>query len=557
MKQLFGKPALSLLGVIAVTVSLCMLLYFFDNKYTSNAPQAIRGTLTLSEEDFARYPLIPLRDGWEYYGGTSSQEATTAPQRYRLLLQLPSQAQGYALELPERFPSCRIYVNGILAAQSGSSDTMHHRAEAGDKSLSFTGCGRTEILVSASDFTPHYSGMTQVPILGMPESVSRMMALRTLVRTFLCAMACFVGIFSVLVRQLGKQRMTACLFGLICLFFVGYVSGPILKGMIPAAAPFCAVKRFSFCAMLAANLLLWNQMNGLKGNGYRLLSAALVHVNTALVMACVLQPHEPILLGSFTEMASAALVLILGVITGKEVAAQYRKSANLSQELAHIRQQLEMQRSYYPALQKEIAETKTARHDLRHHTMIIAGLLERASYEKLKSYLADYSRRFADADPLSYCAHEIADVLACYYMQQAKMHGIDMTLLLELPPVLKVRDDDLNALLSNLLENAIEACIRQKNGARYIRLTAKIKDTQMTIHMENSCAAMIQNTAGLQSAKGAGRTGCGLDSVRAIARRYCGMTDFHYDEITAAFISRITLNIELNIELNIKKSGSF
>ena len=46
---------------------ICILLYFYNNKYTNPAPQPRNGFLDLSREVPGDYPLRFLRDGWTFY----------------------------------------------------------------------------------------------------------------------------------------------------------------------------------------------------------------------------------------------------------------------------------------------------------------------------------------------------------------------------------------------------------------------------------------------------------------------------------------------------------
>lgn len=59
--------------------------------------------------------------------------------------------------------------------------------------------------------------------------------------------------------------------------------------------------------------------------------------------------------------------------------------------------------------------------------------------------------------------------------------------------------------------------------------------------MENSGDAAFKNADGFFSAKERGRKGCGLDSIKAVARRYKGEAEFHYDEETRVFTSTVLL----------------
>jgi sensor histidine kinase YesM len=135
----------------------------------------------------------------------------------------------------------------------------------------------------------------------------------------------------------------------------------------------------------------------------------------------------------------------------------------------------------------------------------------------------------------------VADILAHYYMRLAKDLGIRLALRLDIGSGPNIADADLSALLSNLLENAVEACQRQTDGEKYIELLAREQRSLLTIRMKNSGPSVAFAGGTFLSSKGEGRSGIGLESIAAIARRYHGSADFRYDESAKAFTSTVTI----------------
>ena len=80
-------------------------------------------------------------------------------------------------------------------------------------------------------------------------------------------------------------------------------------------------------------------------------------------------------------------------------------------------------------------------------------------------------------------------------------------------------DVDLNILLGNLFDNAIEACER-RNGIREISLTIKRRGAYLVIIMENTAG---ENVSFAETAKpDKVNHGYGLSSMDEIAERYGG-----------------------------------
>ena len=137
------------LASIVVSSALFYLLARTDNKYASPASQPIGGVLILTEEELAARPLRFLIQQWEFYpgklftpsdfasgtpsayrqfvsigqyGGFEAGNAARSPHgsaTYRLTFNLPSPMRTYALELPEVYSACRLYVNGVQLLSLG------------------------------------------------------------------------------------------------------------------------------------------------------------------------------------------------------------------------------------------------------------------------------------------------------------------------------------------------------------------------------------------------------------------------------------------------------
>ena len=98
----FFRRLLTALLVFTAASAFCLLLYHYDNKYTQSAPQAIAGTLFVSEDDLAAYPVRSLWNGWNFYPDV-----------------LPRKPAKTAIKAP--FVPCRLAHTAILlsAARNG------------------------------------------------------------------------------------------------------------------------------------------------------------------------------------------------------------------------------------------------------------------------------------------------------------------------------------------------------------------------------------------------------------------------------------------------------
>lgn len=273
----------------------------------------------------------------------------------------------------------------------------------------------------------------------------------------------------------------------------------------------------------------------------RILMCGILVFNTTLIMDRLLPLHEPIVSGWFPELGSFVLVLCIGVSVGYEMALKYRDSAILRARARETERILEIQRAYYDMLTENIEDTKNARHDLRHHFMLISRLVENHDYEKLTEYVKQYGVAVEYDMVLQYADNDVVNLLLHHYTQLAHKHGILFEYQQSIKKKPGIAEVDLCAVLSNLLENAVEACLRQ-NSCRQMTLSIAQDESAIFIYLENSTDGKTkQQGSGFLSAKSEERTGYGLASIQSIAKRYAGEAQFEVNRESKQFKSTVLL----------------
>lgn len=631
------QMALKAAVVFALAAAVFLAVYQYDNKYTATGPKAKDGVLTLDSEALARHPVLFLVDGWEYYANRLLTPAdfdgnTPVPDQYlfigrfggfeawndgsphgsasyRLTIRLPEQKDTYLLELPEIFSAYRLYINGRQVMQMGEPEQNTYRAETGNRTVSIEAGGSIEILFAVSDYSHLYSGMVYPPAFGQPDAVSELLSARLVFRSLLCAVALTVGLLAVMVGLLGRKSSLALLFGLLCLFFVGYVSYPITRTLLTGARLHYAIENISFCAMLGVTMLAAMRVSGLPrkwglpfvgigglmcaasvlvhlllplGNlqmmlayswlvsAYEWMTAAFIaaavwyairrgtaHITPLLygvvIFVCalladrLLPVHEPILTGWFIELASFALVLCIGAVTGQEVAARYREGAVMTERAGSMERLYQSQLSHLETLKQEMTQAKTMRHDVRHHLTLIEEYVSSRQYDRLEEYIRESRAASADGELPEYCPIDVINTLTYHYQTAARQNDIQLDVRCNLkaaadPGHTGMTDSDLCCLYANLMENAVEACQRMQSGERAIRV-AVIRTSPDSLHIRvwNTAEAVRPLGGRFLSSKKGGRTGYGLLSVEAIAGKYDGKAEFRWDADKQAFESRVTV----------------
>lgn len=206
------------------------------------------------------------------------------------------------------------------------------------------------------------------------------------------------------------------------------------------------------------------------------------------------------------------------------MATSLNRNARLQQE----NQLLSMQQQRYENLKTAIEEARQTRHDMRHHLSRIFSLTEAGDMERLKSYLTKTVSRIPNLD-MSFCENRAADSVIGYYCALAKREDIPFCAQIDLPERLIIDEIDMCLVLSNLLENALEASLRTAPARQQIRATAYLHaERLLLIQVENTFDGEIKEKDGVfRSSKRKGN-GIGIQSVRHIAEKTGGASTFTY-----------------------------
>jgi signal transduction histidine kinase len=191
--------------------------------------------------------------------------------------------------------------------------------------------------------------------------------------------------------------------------------------------------------------------------------------------------------------------------------------------------------------QDSLAAAKQTRHDARHHNALLLEYLDEGNIAAAKEYLHTNQRRLADDTPVEYCRNTAANAVLRIYQREADDGEIAYAAAAEIPEKLPLSEPELGTLLSNLLENAVEASLMLPAGQRSIALRASAEGGSLKIEVTNHIRAQAKLLDGLpQTTKPGG--GTGTKSIAAIVERHGGMLRFHQDD--DRFTAQVLLPME-------------
>lgn len=229
----------------------------------------------------------------------------------------------------------------------------------------------------------------------------------------------------------------------------------------------------------------------------------------------------------------------------KKMIHQQEKAIVLENDMRQLESAIDASKQHNALLVAHAEEVREARHDLRHHLLVLRQMVDDHNYEGLKEYVSSMTNSMPVNRSITYCDNVIINALLSYYVERAEKLGVRLDLQVQFPAHLnRLSDNVLSVIVGNLVENGLEACMRMKDGDRFIIFRSKVQGDMLIISMDNSFDGQIRKQEGqFVSSKVAdgSRIGTGLRSVASLAHKYQGDVEFHSEG--AIFYSSVYLKM--------------
>ena len=206
-----------------------------------------------------------------------------------------------------------------------------------------------------------------------------------------------------------------------------------------------------------------------------------------------------------------------------------------------MERQIEIQQEHYRQIFEKVEESRRMRHDFRQHLRTIMGMAGDGAAQT--EYISKMIQVNEAARPESYFENLAIDSLLYHYLTVAREHGINATVQAAMPTEAVLPDEvAFCTILGNLMENAVEACQRQKDGKQFIRLAARCREGRLYLMLENSFDGVLsEGRSGYISRKHEGE-GIGIVSAKELAQKLGG--DIQFVAEKNLFQAMLTLPVE-------------
>lgn len=195
---------------------------------------------------------------------------------------------------------------------------------------------------------------------------------------------------------------------------------------------------------------------------------------------------------------------------------------------------------HYEEVQNIYREMRGWRHDYHNHIQTMKAYRRLSEDTKLDEYLDDLDGDLTNVDTLIKSGNVMVDAILNSKLSLAGSRKININAKAAVPSELSISEIDLCIILGNLLDNAMEACLKLTNEEdRHMRVYIDIKRDQLYISVTNTSDGNAHKQNGRYLSGKGGNHGFGLMRVDRLVDKYGGYIKRRDEE--GAFSTEILL----------------
>lgn len=222
--------------------------------------------------------------------------------------------------------------------------------------------------------------------------------------------------------------------------------------------------------------------------------------------------------------------LLLYAIYHRKRSGYYRR---LSTE---YKKQFESEYNFFKDYKATQEDTIRFRHDWQNHMLLIRQMLANGEYDKAEAYFTSLSANTPEGNTRTATGCELADMILGIKSEQMENLNITFHFKGNLKDLNRLEQVDCCVLLSNLLDNAIEANSKV-TADRHITLLSRRTEKLFYLEMRNPSVEKlcVDGHRVLSTKKTDTPCGIGLENVNAIIKKYNGECKYFTEEGTFVF----------------------
>lgn len=210
----------------------------------------------------------------------------------------------------------------------------------------------------------------------------------------------------------------------------------------------------------------------------------------------------------------------------------FAQKEELSYELARLESESEQIRGQEAQIRALHENVRRLKHDMKNHLMVIASFLNGSDLEAAKEYTSDILDKLNRVHSYIETGNLLLNHILNEKLEAARAVGIGVKAEVETLSFERMQSLDFTALFTNMLDNALEASLREPEERREIQVAVSAKRGYEVIVVKNKIAcSVLEKNPELASGKTERDShGMGVNQIKQIVEKYHGMYDFYEED---------------------------
>lgn len=184
--------------------------------------------------------------------------------------------------------------------------------------------------------------------------------------------------------------------------------------------------------------------------------------------------------------------------------------------------QNELVNRHYDEVNTVYRKMRGWRHDYHNHIQTLKAYMSLGQYDETAEYLNRLEKDLASVDTLLKTGNVMVDAILNSKLTLIQEQNIQVDVTALVPEDIAISDIDLSVIIGNLLDNAMEACMKLPDTERFIRIYIDVIKKQLYISVTNSMPEHLTKRDGhFLSSKGTSH-GFGLLRIDSIVAKHGG-----------------------------------
>ncbi len=220
----------------------------------------------------------------------------------------------------------------------------------------------------------------------------------------------------------------------------------------------------------------------------------------------------------------------------EECDAAYTKLRGEKEELAYELNKLRVHKEHIDSMDVQVRtlheQVRCLKHDMKNHMLVLASYLNDGEYEDAKRYTSKILDKLNAVHSYVETDNSLLNHILNQKLEYARKNKIAIKAEIENLGFARMESMDFTALLSNMLDNAIEACIKEKEEIRELHVIIGVRRGYQAIIVKNRVdSSVLCANPGLKTDKEeASFHGMGVGQIRTLVEKNDGICDFYEEE---------------------------